>query len=486
MAKGSKQNAKSRKQKGKRDQNTTMTVTTEKNISETGQLSFDQTLPMELVVEILKHADQPGLYNLALLSKTLNQIALPLYITNCDDTYKDGKLAVSFAQSTALPALRIALYITDLESVSCSINSMSPTATRLRNLGRLFSRIERVNEVSLDGGLPKWMLPISRTESNTLNHALSELLDGLYDKSCTRLTVNCWESEGQKECDPRPLSSLQYFTCRSLCLFFTIFRKWTITTINTSPITELILTQYKLPGYYWTTILPLFASRTLEHLIINTENLKADDLYPFLLRHPQLAELVLIQPLVVSSTRPKMKADALPGLTTLMAHPEAVRHILASRGACPNLKEVAIGLEKTRVQENAEKELTSDLAALDACLSLLSRRDNVHKLTLSFSTLTQVVDWFIVGGRPGNKRKDVERSLVHVTELVVRPSDPMSHLRKIDTLTFQYLRLFPSLKVCEVWHLISDQSESVFLNAMMEVHPNLEILYIDEQGITRH
>lgn len=282
--------------------------------------SFDKFCPKKILTIILQHLGQADLYNISLLSKTLHHLALPMHISRCNgDSYENGKLAVAYKASQILPALRTALFVTSLETVSCSINAESPIGIRLRNLERLFRRMRHVREVSLDGGLPRWMFPLPVVRDVEITTALAGLLDALSGKSCTHLTLNCWETTIPNISTPRPLRTLQALTIRSLLLFFSTFRNWTVTSINISPVTELILTEPTLPSSYWAEILPLLSSTTLIHLVIQTRALKAADLYPFLVRHPQLVELTLIQPLVITTDFAVMPKDALPRVVDLLA-----------------------------------------------------------------------------------------------------------------------------------------------------------------------
>lgn len=445
------------------------------------QPSFDEIFPHDILTFILKKVHGRDLLNLLMSSKRLHCIALPMYIARCKDVYKNGELMLATSKSQILPALRLTFLLKSLEKVSCPVNALSPTAKRLQGLSQLFLQMDHVTEVSLDGGLPNWMFPLPQEEAVAVNNALSRLLDALHEKHCKSLTLNCWDSSLPVDSPPRAPTALEFLTCRSLTLFFSTFRSWTIETLNTSRITELTLTEYLLPSSYWTSILPFFSSRTLTNLVINTQNLKSKDLSAFLIRHPQIVELVLIQPLLFPASSSGMPVKALPNVTTLMVHAKNVSHILALPRSCPKMTELAIGLENPRVEEQAEEELATDLASMHNSMMTIAQRGKSVRLVLSFATGPQIVNWLILGGRPGKKRNDVEATLKHVTDLVVRPAKSLTDVRKIEHLLFQWLRIFPSLKTCEVYNLLrpDDSMRGGFLGAMAETFPQMEYVIID-------
>lgn len=144
-------------------------------------------LPNEILNFIVCYLENDDLLHLAMMSKRLHIIALSLHIHRSIPNFRDYKSInfVSGPPSPVLPALRLALFITELKFLIISFKPEGrSTAPSLRGLERLLRRISCIEDLMIcfsDFG-------IEGTELQPLE-LLTKVLGALVSKGCHRLAI---------------------------------------------------------------------------------------------------------------------------------------------------------------------------------------------------------------------------------------------------------------------------------------------------------
>lgn len=145
--------------------------------------NFD-VLPNETLLYLLQYLDHDDLYCLALLSRRLNHLALPVYFSRhgLHDPWDLSKLSLSGESLNALPGLRISISVskTTLNRFTCEFSSRDGLARRaVFEVTRLLSLFASVENVTLN-------LPATTRRDEVGELALLQLIKR---KSCRKLQI---------------------------------------------------------------------------------------------------------------------------------------------------------------------------------------------------------------------------------------------------------------------------------------------------------
>jgi hypothetical protein len=140
-------------------------------------------------------------------------------------------------------------------------------------------------------------------------------------------------------------SALTTLKIHSSFLFHANFYKWTLHTLNTSPLATLSLDNIDLSHYDWTLTLPALTLPALTTLEIGQCAITVPDLDLFLARHPTIRTLELPFHPAIGALSPPAAVCLLPHLTTLSATPDYLLYFLAGPAAAgwyPALRYVGV------------------------------------------------------------------------------------------------------------------------------------------------
>lgn len=145
------------------------------------------------------------------------------------------------------------------------------------------------------------------------------------------------------------------------------------------------------------------------------------------------------------------------------------------------MEQVALGIELTK--EATARELASNFAQMDSCLTRLARRTKLTRLILSFAEAAHAIDWLRGGGVPGLKRKNVESSLIHVKDITINTARAPAYYTSFAGAVPQWLALFPSLKSCTFVSCVpeDDRRRNAFLGPVSMLCPQIKRVTLDEK-----
>ncbi|CAK5266764.1 unnamed protein product, partial [Mycena citricolor] len=161
------------------------------------------------------------------------------------------------------------------------------------------------------------------------------------------------------------LPALKSLNIHSSLLFHTTFYRWTMHTLNTSPLTSLSLDNIDLSLFDWHETLPRLSLAVLDHLHLGMHcSIAVPDLKAFLHRHPSITSLDLSFHEAIGPLH--APGPALPNLRRIRATPEYLVYFLSGPPAGdihPLLREVTITSHGGSVYE--EDRFAKVVAALE-------------------------------------------------------------------------------------------------------------------------
>jgi len=408
-------------------------------------------LPNEILLLVFEQLEDE-LYSLALLSRRLHHLALPVYLAHHGMSASGGELKL-FDQnlSALLQGLTIALFSPALKRLSYTSYTLSfykpetTFLTEVRGVVRLVSKLSRVDEALLDFANVDWgpkpvdqhcglkLSEVTDGESQEepteeWAEAFEELINVVIQKSCSTLTVRLGRlppgglylhnmiAQIEKRLDPyipvlshfidpRVLKSfrsmLRYgrsvkrrnvidtFNAHSSMLFHPDLRNWTIGTLNYSCVTTLSLKHLDISPATWSALLPCLALPTLSKLSVDFCTITFTDLSRFLVRHPQIEHLYLGRSLSSPQSERRLPKSALCQLTTLTANSEYLVHFISPRGALPNLASVSVIL---RIPAGKH----FDFVGINTTLAPISDRLNQTVLSLKLLLESSSAEWMVL------------------------------------------------------------------------------------------
>ncbi|KAF7368504.1 hypothetical protein MVEN_00173600 [Mycena venus] len=314
-------------------------------------------LPNELLVDILDQSTFPteALYYLALLSRRLHFVALPIYFsrTGIDLETRCATIALASDRLDPLSALQICLFLSSMDTLVCifphpSCITISPFLAQLKRLQTFISRLSSIKSVTLNLD--------SRPRSQCLSVGIDEVLDAwasqyggllncIVEKGCSFLAVKNGThlTEAYESCPPglsqkylpRPvlrlfatrdarrigfrrssrqgtaeivlswspsftdsLSQLTSLYIHSVTLLVPPGLDWTLSALRHSPITSLTICMSPLTveRRLWATVLPLIAAAAVNVDSISLTEVdphNEPEAYAFLARLPRLTDLTI-------------------------------------------------------------------------------------------------------------------------------------------------------------------------------------------------
>ena len=417
-------------------------------------------------------------YSLALLSKRLHFLALPIYCSRMHCcSLKGGYLHLYSSPLKVLRAARTALYVQKLAHVSVNpaVQELIPV---LKGLSRLMSRMESVCGVQFSCVC----IPRGAMDQAKVVKEFARLLEILACKACTSVSFcGIKVASGQKSA-PRseisPLTTLQYLNISSSVLASPSIRTWIIRSINLSPITNLTLNEVALSADTMSFGKDLCLLKLPSLTILSLtffENIQIDDIVTFLCRHHRIVTLRLKGRGVINSRTLTLPKDALPSLTTLETTPRYMQHFLRPRGSLPSLRHVSL--------ESDVSYTNNGVANAENALACLARRDGVSSLLFHLPPHETADFWLTRGSHPRRRRgrRDVERSLVHIRTLSLHLAAGHSISPRTLSLIPQWLSLFPHLRHVDFRNfsmLRLPTEEEVFLRAVADACPRMETIHL--------
>jgi hypothetical protein len=441
-------------------------------------------LPTELIIMVLDLIeDDDSLYSLSLSSKTLHQLALPVFIAHQDGEFSDGNLTMIGPSEKMLRAMRIALHVEHLESISITFNRFPLS---MKSLGRLIQRMSHVRTVRLTYDLPyTGIFPFG------VGEGIENIMMALVDKSCEALTLS---GQGQgwligevffyarSPQDVTPLNTLKTMHIHSVLLCPRLQNR-IIKSLNSSPVQSLNLHHLQFtygPLSSVGEILHLLTLPALSFLAIASEKLQFSDLAAFLCRHPGVTAFILQCKAPIPPDCPAIPASALPNLLELQAPPHHIRYLLRTRGLCPELNRLVIRADHDGLWEDDRY----PFRYVEDSLATLTRRHKVNYLGLYVPSASQAEEWLTTGchARRG-KRRDVERSLTHIETVSLHTGDHRPLAPRLESLVVNWLGLFPALRIVALNSCFNDRTAARMMEAIGEACPRLESARFDPPDV---
>ncbi|KAJ7185278.1 hypothetical protein C8R46DRAFT_1287726 [Mycena filopes] len=177
-------------------------------------------------------------------------------------------------------------------------------------------------------------------------------------------------------------SALHVLNIHCSLLFHTYFYKWTLHTLNTSPLTTLSLANIDLYYYDWALVLPALTLAHLTSLSISDCEMAVPDLALFLARHPIIQTLDLTSHATIGALAHPPAESILPRLATLRAPPDYILYFLLRHGTpCPALRDVTAAWQGKGTDVPTHQ--VRSFARVVACVACVERRPVVPRLSVS-------------------------------------------------------------------------------------------------------
>ncbi|KAJ7253696.1 hypothetical protein B0H12DRAFT_1116235 [Mycena haematopus] len=156
-------------------------------------------LPIDILLTIIEDPAIPTktLYFLALLSRRLNYIALPIYFSRNNIDLENTTITLYTDRHDILSALQICLFISSMHRVQCILphpncSTIFPFLKQMKRVETFFSRLTSVKEVILQLDHTRGHRCLAPGSDEVL-HAwatqLRDLLSCIVERGCTSLTV---------------------------------------------------------------------------------------------------------------------------------------------------------------------------------------------------------------------------------------------------------------------------------------------------------
>ena len=407
-------------------------------------------LPNEILLHILEFLNDESLFPLALLSRYLHHLALPLYLSRkgFGQHPEDQLVLFNYNSRDILKALQVSLFRPPLFHLYYPIDcgkSTDELGTEIGNLRDVVGKLTTLQEVVVSfqntipvapGESPEInpivpMNPSDLVSPSNSNYGLPDgfngpilisLFDAIISSGCKSFVIrhcgpqapalqgihavalnNFGGMRGLSRTflrflqllpdvfsysrSPVKHSELESFHLHSPMAFHSALCRWTIETLNSSPIASLSLSQqHYVNQHTWFLILPSIQIPTLTDLSIEFCAIDTSDLVKFLRRHTRLERLILGRNFRLQRRAPPFPKAALIHLTHLTAPSKWINYLLATPGSLPSLSSTTILMWIP----NKHLFKLSDLdRSLESSISRLAAMDEV-RLSLSFGCASGV------------------------------------------------------------------------------------------------
>ena len=402
-------------------------------------------LPNEIIIFILEDLEDDELFSLALLSRQLHHLALPIYLSRNGISSRPSSQLLLFddRSNSILKALNTALFRPSLNSLLCTL----PCRKRPDDLFRQLLMINRlVGKVTLHEAnitFDKVTPLVPAKEETVMSRFLRDIEDpdhGLVQEFGRELTVmmelilasGCqtftishsgtyspspnetkaailanfhgFQSIQKKVITkllqpftsmfprlyPTPTNTLKTFNLHSPIAIHPHLCRWTINTLNNSNLTSLSISQNRsTKSSVWSLVLPCITIPSLSHLSIDLCSIKTGDLFKFLCRHPLIQNLYLGRNILSPNPSQTLIKNALKHLSQLTAHPKWLVHLLTPQGCFPSLSCIRI---LWRIQNKQHFSFVTLNSLLEPIARRLGSMKELH-LVLSFGSISS--DWMV-------------------------------------------------------------------------------------------
>ena len=407
-------------------------------------------LPNEIIIFILEDLEDDELFSLALLSRQLHHLALPIYLSrNGINSQPSSQLLLFNDQSNSIvKALNKALFTPPLNSLKCTLlchKHPDDSFRQILMLHHLVRKVSTLHEASIH--FDKVNQLISAKEEISMSRCfgdpedpahgltqefgreLTDTMESIIASGCHAFTIshsgshlppseemmtaimsNFYGLQSIKKKVTRlfrPLSSmfptrrlspttntnantLKTFNLHSPIAIHPQLCRWTINTLNNSNLTSLSISQNRsTESSVWSLVLPCITIPSLSHLSIDLCSIKTGDLLDFFRRHPLIQNLSLGKNILSPNPAQPCVKSVLKHLTSLTAHPKWLVHLLTPQGCFPSLSCVRI---LWRIQNKQHFSFVTLNNLLEPVARRLGSIKELH-LVLSFGSISS--DWMV-------------------------------------------------------------------------------------------
>lgn len=458
------------------------------------------SLPSELLMDLLTRMGLRELCSLSATSRRMNELIINLGLKRYGFHNPSKALLFSGQKWDALPLLRLAVSMKPTQLLSCVFpqgpqGNIFQTVTGIHRILANMPSVEKMIITFTEPGVSNQMRPVERTKAF---EAILNLFDTAMKKGCASLEVfhDCYpvynppkvqsfRPLGQLSRTRPPHSSetkpselkLRSFEIQSRMLLRPPLADWTHYILNTAPITSLILRKLDFQPDRWRSFLQNTTLSQLTHLAIDATGLDLGDLVRFLLRHPLLTSLEILDREYLWNPswarRPLLKAKL--SITHLQASPTTLYTLLYHQKLFENIATVT-----------ASSRLPCTFVAVEALFLALSAYTNDISLTLTLSPSAEGLErWMrtIIDQAPKSR---IERKLTCVRTLRLDAELGACYTYHTIAMLPEWVALFPNVRTVEVGcsavSSLFEHEMGMWEDKFRETCPGLEQIRVDYDG----
>ena len=401
-------------------------------------------LPNEIIIFILEDLEDDDLFSLALLSRQLHHLALPIYLSRNGISSRPSSQLLLFddRSNPILKALNTALFKPSLNSILCTLLCHKRPDDLFRQIHMINRLVGKVTlheaSITFDEVVPvtpeKEEIVMSRFlgDNEDPDHGLAQefgmeltvMMELILASGCRSFTIshsgtylppsnetkaailaNFHGLQFIKEkftklllpftsmlptLYPATTNALKTFNLHSPVAIHPHLCRWTINTLNNSNLTSLSISQNRsTKSSVWSLVLPCITIPSLSHLSIDLCTIKTGDLFKFLSRHPLIQNLFLGRNILSPNPSQTLIKNALKHVRQLTAHPKWLVHLLTPQGCFPSLSCIRI---LWRIQNKQHFSFIMLNGLLEPIARRLGSIKELH-LVLSFGSISS--DWMV-------------------------------------------------------------------------------------------
>ena len=412
-------------------------------------------LPNEIIIFILEDLEDDELFSLALLSRQLHHLALPIYLSRNGISSQPSSQLLLFddRSNSILKALNTALFRPTVNSLLCTLlchKHPDDFSRQLHMINRLVGKVSTLHQAGINFDQVKPLVPpkedivMSRffgdpdhglaqefgreltammeliltggCHSFTISHSGTAILPPS-DEIKAAILANFYGPQCIKKKVTRLLrpfsfmfrrlypttNALKTFNFHSPIAIHPHLCRWTINTLNNSNLTSLSISQNRsTESSVWSLVLPCIMIPSLSHLSIDLCSIKTADLFKFLRRHPLIQTLFLGRNILSPNPSQTLVKNALKHLSQLTAHPKWLVHLLTPQECFPSLSYVRV---LWRIQNKQHFSFVTLNGLLKPIVQRLGSTKEFH-LVLSFGSISS--DWMLPHSIPSDMDQDIK------------------------------------------------------------------------------
>ncbi|KAF8968233.1 hypothetical protein BDZ97DRAFT_1799406 [Flammula alnicola] len=348
-------------------------------------------LPNEVIIYVLDHLDEDDLYRLALVSRRIHHLSLPLYLARkgFGSRPNDQLVTFNYNAQAILRAVQIALFRPSLTRLHYSIDCQKTQKELFKEIEILRCALEKLS------GLQEMILSFQNTApplspQNLLSVPLSDcsygfpgglkspifvsLLESILSSGCQSLypalryigpslaqefsgiyglsngflrSLRSWAGIGMFNIfSSRVKNNLDSFHFHSPMALHPHLCRWMIDTLNYSAITTISISQHQSTDEHsWALVLPCVYIPTLTNFTIDFTTIHLSTFLEFLGRHHRIHKLYIGRNFLFPTpphTHPVFPKKILGQLTHLTAPLNRLNYFFSSHGSLPSLSHTTI------------------------------------------------------------------------------------------------------------------------------------------------